>query len=175
MSHPILRANSVTWTPHRLSSPKADQGREAARSTSPTNDGASSPPVTALCSQQGQNTAISHFPALNARIDMSDEPRHVGCGIHGNLSLGARTQTSEAHVSDRKRSCNGAKQDEKTQNKISVARGSQISGIKVPPARRRVRSPSGFTFNCRPLTNYPSRGSRKSHWMVCELAAMSTS
>ncbi|KAM6477921.1 hypothetical protein HDV62DRAFT_372430 [Trichoderma sp. SZMC 28011] len=37
-----------------------------------------------------------HFPALNARIDMSDEPRHVGCGIHGNLSLGARTQMLEA-------------------------------------------------------------------------------
>ncbi|KAL6827046.1 hypothetical protein J3E69DRAFT_332834 [Trichoderma sp. SZMC 28015] len=96
MSHPILRANSVTWTPHRLSSPKAGQGREAARSvlqrmTERLLPGHGSSP------QQGQNRkGKGHFPALNARIDMSDEPRHVGCGIHSNLSLGARTQTLEA-------------------------------------------------------------------------------
>ncbi|KAL6698779.1 hypothetical protein J3F84DRAFT_363956 [Trichoderma pleuroticola] len=91
---------------------------------------------------------------------MSDELRHVG-SCHSRQSFSrARTHRPWKHVSDRKRSCNAAKQDEKTQNKFSVARRSQISGIKSHQhgAVSEVRLDS---HQLPAADKLPSRGSRR--------------
>ncbi|KAL7953548.1 hypothetical protein V8C34DRAFT_296655 [Trichoderma compactum] len=130
-SHPPRQLCDMAPLTARLPSPKAGQGREAARSVSPTNDGASPPPVTALVPSKGRihrEKKISHFPASNARIVVR-RARTRRRGSTFQIASAAVTLPSKM----RKRKTNLGRQG---------GGGSQISGIQVPPARRRVRSPS---------------------------------